>query len=119
MTYNVVSVTITATASPVDVVPPEGMYVFSPNGVMWPGTPGTLPIVPNVQHGTLVNGTATVQLVASDNFSAGVLNWDIIINIRGMPTVNASAMVVNFATGSTQSVWDILNTNGYSFVYQP
>ena len=118
MSLNLVTVTIAVQGSPADTVLPEGNFVFSPNGLMWPGT-GTTPIDPSIQQGHLVNGTASVQLVASDNFTAGVLSWDIIINVRGLPTVNASAVPVNYATGASQSVWDILNTAGYLFVSQP
>lgn len=119
MTYNLVTVVVAAQSSPIDAVPPEGRFVFSPNGVMWPGTLGSLPIIPDIQQGTLTLGTASVQLVASDNFALGVLYWDVIINIRGLPTVNASAITVNYATGASQSIWDILSAAGYSLVYQP
>jgi hypothetical protein len=119
MSLNLVTVTITVQTAPTDTVPPEGNFVFSPNGVLWPGTAGSFPIAPQIQHGFLTSGTASVSLVASDNFAAGVLNWDVIINVRGMPTINAPALVINHATGTTQSVWDILNSNGYHFITQP
>jgi hypothetical protein len=119
MTINQVTVTIAAQGSPLDALPPQGNFVFSPNGVMWPGTAGSLPIDPSIQHGFLVLGTASVQLVASDNFSAGVLNWDCIINIRGLMTINAPSLTINFATGPTQSIWDILSSNGYVLTTQP
>lgn len=113
------TVNIAVQAAPTDTVPAEGNYVFSPNGVLWPGTAGSLPIAPEVQHGFLVSGTASVKLVASDNFSVGVLNWDVIINVRGMPTINVPALTINYATGSSQSIWDILNSAGYIFTIQP
>jgi hypothetical protein len=119
MTINVVTVVVAATASPVDVSSAEGHFVFVPNGYMYPMVPGTLPIVPMIQKGTLVNGTASVQLVASDNFAAQVLAWDVIINIRGLPTINQPDMPVLFAAGATQSVWDILLANGWLPVQQP
>ena len=119
MSLNLVTVTITVSGAPTDTVSPEGVFVFSPNGVLWPGTAGSFPIDPEVQHGFLTAGTASVQLVASDNFAAGVLNWDVIINIRGMPTVNAPALIVDYATGSTQSIWDILSSNGFNLISQP
>ena len=118
-TLNVVTVTVAVQGSPVDTSSPEGNFVFVPNGPMWPGTAGTLPIDPSIQQGHLVNGTASVQLVASDNFSVGVLNWDVIINIRGMNTINVSALPVNYASGSSQSIWDILLATGWSPVAQP
>lgn len=119
MSLNLVTVTIAVQGSPTDTSQPEGNFVCSPNGLLWPGTPGSLPITPEIQQGFLVLGTASVQLVASDNFAVGVLNWDVIINIRGLPTIHAIALVINYATGSSQSIWDILNSNGYSFTIQP
>ena len=113
MSLNLVTITVAVQGGPLDAADPEGNFVFSPNGSMWPVTGGSLPIDPQIQQGTLTNGTATVQLVASDNFSAGVLNWDVIINIRGMPTVNFSGLPIIYATGASQSIWDILQYNGW------
>ena len=113
MTVNVVNVTVAADASPVDAATAEGNVVAVPSGAMWPDG-NNVPIVPEVVHGTLVAGTCTLQLVASDNFAAGVLSWDIIINIRGLPTVNVAGCVINFANGATQSVWTILTAAGWT-----
>ncbi len=118
MSLHLVTVTVAVQGSPADTVLPEGTFVFSPNGILWDGTPGDTPIVPCIQQGHLVNGTGSVQLVASDNFSTGVLNWDVIINVRGLPTINMSALPILFATGASQSIWDILQTNGWSPVNQ-
>lgn len=133
---NYVTVSITVQGSPVDMTAPEGTFVFSPNGTMWDGTPGDSPIVPSIQQGHLISGTGSVQLVASDNWSAGVLNWDVIINVRGMPTINFPTLPIlynipswNPAVGHVpgfytytatpnQSIWDILTTNGWSPVTQ-
>ncbi len=115
MALNTVTVTVAAQVSPADTGDyAEGNFVFSPNGTMWPTSAGQLPIVPQMQHGTLVNGTASVVLVASDNFAVNVLNWDVIINIRSLPTVNVAALPILFATGATQSIWDILIANGWA-----
>lgn len=119
MSLNLVTVTITVQGSPIDTVSQEGNFVFSPNGVLWPGTPGSFPIDPAIQHGFLTGGTASVQLVASDDFSAGVLTWDCIMNIRGLPTIHAYGLIINYATGATQSIWDILSSNGFGLTSQP
>jgi hypothetical protein len=119
VSLNLVTVTVAAMASPVDATAPEGHFVFVPNGTLWPGVPGSLPIDPQIERGTLTLGTASVQLVASDNFAASVLNWDVIINIRGLPTINVKAFPVLFASGASQSVWDILAANGWTPVSQP
>jgi hypothetical protein len=116
---NVVTVTVAVSDSPVDAVSAEGHYVFVPNGTQWPATIGAFPIVPMIQRGTLVLGTSSVQLVASDNFAAYVLSWDVIINVRGIPTINVPALPVLFASGATQSIWDILQANGWIPINQP
>lgn len=125
MAVNVVNVTIAADNSPADLASAEGNAVAVPSGVEWPDTNNN-PIVPMVVHGTLgdgLNGATAgeciLKLVASDNFAAGVLNWDFIINIRGLPTVNVAGVAVNFASGATQSVWSILSAAGWVPVTQP
>lgn len=114
MTFNMVTINVAANAAPNDVGYVEGNCVFSPNGLMWPTVGGQLPIVPQIQHTAMVNGLATVQLVASDNFATNVLNWDVIINIRGMPTVVAEALPILFSVGAVQSIWDILIANDWA-----
>lgn len=121
---NLVSVTITADPSPADTdihgaqVYPEGNYVFTPSGAMWPD-PSQNPVIPMVLHGVLVNGTASASLAASDNFSAGVLTWNAIINIRGLPTINVAGFPVNFSNGASQSVWPLLAAAGWAPTSQP
>ena len=118
MTVNTVNVVVAADVSPADLATAEGNALAVPSGTEWPDTSNN-PIVPMVVHGTLVSGTCTLQLVASDNFSAGVLTWDFIINIRGLPTVNVASVPVNFASGATQNVWTILTAAGWKPVSQP
>lgn len=127
MAVNVVSVTVAADVSPVDPsnVTAEGNVIAVPSGVEWPDTSNN-PIVPMVVHGTLgdllnggVAGQCIIKLVASDNFAAGVLTWDFIINIRGLPTVNVPAVPVNFASGASQNVWTILSAAGWVPQMQP
>jgi hypothetical protein len=113
MTVNVVTVTVTADASPSDVATAEGNVVAVPSGAMWPDVSNN-PIVPAVIHAQLVAGTCSLSLVASDNFAAGVLTWDLIINIRGLPTVNVPSCTVAFTNGATQSVWTILQAAGWT-----
>jgi hypothetical protein len=113
MTLNVVTVSVGAAGSPGDASLPEGNMVCVPSGLQWPAA-GDLPIVPMVVTATLALGTATAALVASDNFAAGVLTWNVIINIRGLPTIHASDLAVNFAVGPTQNIFDILQLNGWT-----
>lgn len=118
MSLNVVTVTVAADASPADPTTAEGNVVAVPAGARWPDTSND-PIVPMVVHGTLNDGSSVtpgacaLSLVASDNFTAGVLDWTFIINIRGLPTVTYTAPV-NFASGANQSVWSILSAAGWT-----
>jgi hypothetical protein len=113
MSLNTVNVVIAADVSPADLATAEGNAIAVPTGTEWPDTSQN-PIVPAVVHGTLESGTTTLVLVASDNFSAGVLTWDFIINIRGIPTVNVPGVVVNFSNGATQNVWTLLSAAGWT-----
>jgi hypothetical protein len=115
---NVVSVTVAADSSPTGLVAAEGNVVAVPDGAQWPDA-GNNPIVPMVVHGTLNDGSAgpgacTLTLIASDNFTAGVLNWDFIINIRGLATVKVMNVPVNFSSGASQNVWTILAAAGWT-----
>ena len=57
--------------------------------------------------------------IASDNFAAGVLTWDVIINVRGLPTVNMAAVPINFALGANQNIWTILSAAGWAPIVTP
>ena len=118
MTVSTVSVVVAADNSPADLATAEGNVIAVPSGTEWPDTSGN-PIVPMVVHGTLAGGTCTLVLVASDNFAAGVLSWDFVINIRGLPTINVPSVPVNFASGATQSIWTILSAAGWKPTTQP
>lgn len=113
MAINVVNVTVTADPSPVDLAPAEGNVIAVPSGTEWPDTSSN-PIVPMSVQANLAAGTATLQLVASDNYSAGVLLWDFIVNIRGLATVNVQQAAVNFSNGATQNLWTILQAAGWA-----
>lgn len=118
MPVNVVNVTFAADNSPSDLVTAEGNVVAVPSGAEWPDASSN-PIVPMVVHAQLVSGTCTLALVASDNFTAGVLTWDFIINIRGLPTVNVAGVPVNFASGANQNGWSVLSAAGWTPISQP
>lgn len=120
--FNVVNVTVTADPSPVDGTHAEGYVIACPDGLQWPDT-NDIPIVPMVVQGQLgdgLNGATAgtgeciIQLVASDNFTEGVLTWDFVINLRGFPTVNFQGAAVNYDSGATQSIWSILETAGWT-----
>jgi hypothetical protein len=117
-TYNHVSVTVAADSDPDNSAYAEGNVVAIPSGTEWPDTSSN-PIVPPIVRGQLLNGTCTISLVASDNFTAGVLTWDFIINIRGLATINVAGCAVNFSNGASQNVWTILSNAGWSPPTQP
>lgn len=125
MTINTVLLTFGADASPADPTHAEGNVVAIPSGELWPDTNNN-PIVPMVVHGTLGDGLnggtpgeAVIQLASSDSFAAGVLTWDIVVNIRGLPTVNVSGVVVDFSNGASQNGWTVLKAAGWTPVNQP
>lgn len=109
--FDMVAVTMAATSDPDNNVFAEGNITAVPSGTHWPDGQGGV-IVPPVLHGTLLAGTCTLDLIASDNFDAGVLAWDFVINIRGMETISAAGVPVYFSEGASQSVWDILDAAG-------
>jgi hypothetical protein len=113
VTINVVTVTIAASNSPIDLATAEGYVIAVPDGVQWPDGSND-PVVPMMQQAHLLNGTATLQLVASDNYAAGVLTWDFIANIRSFPTVNVQQVPVNFSLGANQNLWTILAAAGWT-----
>lgn len=116
--FDEVAVTTAADSDPDNNIFAEGNVTFVPSGTHWPDGLGN-PIVPPVIHGTLHDGTVTNNLIASDNFDSGVLTWNILINLRGMPTINVPDCVVNHADGASQNVWDILDANGWVPLDQP
>lgn len=118
MSFSTVTVTFAADNSPADLASAEGNVVAVPSGAMWPDT-NNVPVVPMVVHAQLVNGTCSVVLVASDNFASGVLKWDFIVNIRGLPTVNVPGVAVNFASGASQNGWAVLSAAGWTPTSQP
>jgi hypothetical protein len=92
---------------------------------MWPDTNDNA-IVPMVVQGTLgdgLNGATAgeciIQLVASDSFAAGILNWDFIINLRGFPTVSVQGCAVDYSNGASQNIWNILTAAGWAPVSMP
>lgn len=118
--FNTVLVTVGVDQSPADLAPPEGNVIAVPSGTEWPDT-NQNPVVPMVVKGTVgdgVNGgtssNAIINLIASDNFSAGVLTWNFIINIRGISTINVADVPVKFSLGASQSVWTILAAAGWT-----
>ena len=126
MTTNLVNLTIQVDGAPGDPAAPEGNYVFTPSGLEWPDTSSN-PIVPMVIHAPLTpnplasppNASATFAIVASDNFAAGILTWDVIINVRGLPTVNVPNVPINFANGANQNIWTVLQAAGWTPVTEP
>jgi hypothetical protein len=118
MTANIAQVVVAVDNSPADLTSAEGYVVAVPSGEMWPDTSNE-PIVPMVVHGQLVSGTCTLSLVASDNYTTGVLTWDFIINIRGLPTVNVSGVSVPYSGGTPQNVWSLLQAAGWTPTSQP
>jgi hypothetical protein len=60
-----------------------------------------------------------IPLLASDNFGPGEFNWNFKIVIQGAPNVIASNVPVNYALGSQQGLFSILQAAGWSPTVPP
>ena len=89
--------------------PGEGNYLFNASGSLMDGT-ATAIVTPVLTDELDSAGVLTVDLLASDNYGAGELTWDCNIRVQGIPHITAAGMVVNFADGPTQNLFDILGT---------
>lgn len=110
MTLNLVTVAMTSVNSPADTTVTEGHYCFVPSGLQWPSTDGMSAVVPSIVQGPF-STSFSVQLVASDNFTTGVLTWNVLINIRGIPTINVPDVPIYFTDGANQNIYTILTAN--------
>lgn len=72
--------------------------------------------LPTGTVGTVGTGAANsgVSLLASDNFGAGELYYNIKILVQGLATINAQDIPVNFALGASQGLFTILEAAGWT-----
>lgn len=55
-----------------------------------------------------------VSLLASDNFGAGELQYNIKVIVQGLPSVNAFGIPVNFSNGASQGLFTLLEAAGWT-----
>lgn len=91
----------------------QGHWLFAATGTLM--SDSQIAIVLPVQDGTLdPSGNLSVQLLASDNYSAGELLWNCFAQFQGFAAIHVSGFEVNFALGATQNLWTILETAGWT-----
>lgn len=91
----------------------EGNYLFAATGTLMSDT--NVAIVTPVVSGVLdSSGNMSAVLLASDNFGAGELTWNCFIVVKGMSPINVQDFTVNFAAGSTQNLFTILEASGWT-----
>lgn len=95
----------------------QGNYLFAATGTLITSayTTITYPVMDGIldAQGNL-GSPSGVPLLASDNYSAGVLNWNCFLRIQGQPLIHVTSFAVNFANGSSQPLFQILQTAGWT-----
>jgi hypothetical protein len=104
---NIVTVTAAFGASAM------GDYLFAASGTLM--TSSDVAIVTPVVNGVLdANGNLSANLLASDNFSAGDLNWNCFVRIQGLPRIHVVDFPVDFNLGASQNLFTILTAAGWT-----
>ena len=109
MTTNTVTVTAAFGAGA------EGHWLFAASGTLMDDT--NVAIVTPVVSGSLApggTGLLSAVLLASDNFGAGELYWNIFMEIRGLSEVNFQDFTLNFALGASQNLFTVLRASGWT-----
>lgn len=93
----------------------SGHWLFAASGTLM--SDANVAIVTPVIVGALtpgVSGLMSVVLLASDNFGAGELLWNVFLQIRGLSEFNYQDFMVNFASGASQNLFTILKASGWT-----
>jgi len=109
-------VTVTATWSDQGAVPKyaEGNYMFIAAGTLMDSSAVAI-VIPVIQ-GQLAASTPSlsVSLLASDNFAAGQLTWDMHVAVKGIAAISVQNVVVNFSGGASQGLFTVLTAAGWT-----
>jgi hypothetical protein len=91
----------------------EGNYLFAASGTLMSDT--NVAIVTPVVEGVLdSSGNLSASLLASDNFGAGELTWNLFASVRGMSDISVQGFAVNFSLGASQNLFTILEASGWT-----
>lgn len=91
----------------------EGHFLFAATGTLV--SDSNVAIVTPVIDGQIdATGTLSVSLLASDNYGAGELTWNVFLSVRGMSDIFVQGFVVNFAQGANQNLFTILEASGWT-----
>lgn len=109
MTTNLVTVTANFGAGA------TGHWLFAASGTLIDDTNVAI-VTPVIQGSLLPGGTGllSAQLLASDNFGAGELLWNIFLSVKGISEIEFQGFTVNFASGASQNLFTILKASGWT-----
>ncbi len=96
---------------------PEGNYQFTASGTLMDSS--SIALVFPVFRGVLINGAFSQALLASDNFTAGFLTWDVLIRVQGMEVIDFRNFAINYSAGASQGLFGILQTAGWVAPSEP
>lgn len=111
---NIVTVTASLPADPTTdpATFPQGHYELVPTGMAYDADQHVM-IVPVMKQGKFTDGAISVPLVASDNFAAGVLTWDVHVELRGVENIDVPQVSINYTDGASQDLFTILSSAGW------
>jgi hypothetical protein len=55
-----------------------------------------------------------ILILASDNFAAGELNWDVTVKVQNLPDIIVENVPILFSLGATQGLFSILEATGWT-----
>lgn len=90
-----------------------GNFLFAATGTLL--SDANIAIVTPVVQGPLdASGNLSAVLLASDNFGPGELTWNCHLQVKGMSDIFVTGFAVNFALGSSQNLFTILEASGWA-----
>jgi hypothetical protein len=91
----------------------SGNYLVYPTGTLV-ASGGVAVDIP-AADGTLDDtGSFSVDLVASDDYTAGVLNWSFKIIVAGMTNIIADDIPILYSNGADQGLFEALDYAGWN-----
>jgi hypothetical protein len=91
----------------------QGNWLFAASGTLMSDDHVAI-VTPVVNDVLDSDGNLSAVLLASDNYSAGELEWNCFIRVQGLPLIHVVGFPVNYDDGAEQNLFDILTTAGWS-----
>jgi hypothetical protein len=90
----------------------SGNFLFAATGTLM--TSAYIAIVTPVVYGILDDeGNLTAELLASDNYTTGELNWNCFLTVQGLSAIHVTDLAVDFSNGASQNLFTILAAAGW------